>query len=58
MATKRPGSARGTKKPCEAATLQHDEARRKNIPTAEYQSVLQKEGSAGSDTRRLRATQP
>src|SRR5438034_7422751 len=24
-------------------TLKHDEARRKNIPTAEYQSVLQKE---------------
>jgi len=25
------------------ATLKHDEATRKNIPTAEYQSVLQKE---------------
>jgi adenine-specific DNA-methyltransferase len=24
-------------------TLKHDEARRKNIPTAEYQSVLEKE---------------
>ena len=23
-------------------TLKHDEAKRKNIPTAEYQSVLQK----------------
>src|SRR5919109_4946707 len=25
------------------ATLKHEEARRKNIPTAEYQSVMQKE---------------
>jgi adenine-specific DNA-methyltransferase len=24
-------------------TLKHDEAKRKNIPTAEYQSVLEKE---------------
>ena len=34
------------KKPASAktvATLQHEEAKRKNIPTAEYQSVLQKE---------------
>ena len=28
------------------ATLKHDEATRKNIPTAEYQSVLQKEGQS------------
>ena len=27
-------------------TLKHDEARRKNIPTAEHQSVLQKEQEA------------
>lgn len=31
----------GTTKTVEA--LKHDEAKRKNIPTAEYQSVLQKE---------------
>ena len=27
-------------------TLKHDEAKRKNIPTAEYQSVLDKEQQA------------
>jgi adenine-specific DNA-methyltransferase len=27
-------------------TLKHDEAKRKNIPTAEYQSVLEKEQQA------------
>ena len=32
-------------------TLTHDEAKRKNIPTAEYQSVLQKE-RAEPDARR------
>jgi adenine-specific DNA-methyltransferase len=30
-------------KPKEIATLTHDEAKRKNIPTAEYQSVVEKE---------------
>src|SRR5258708_37818072 len=34
-------------------TLMHDEASRKNIPTAEYQSVLQKE-----EQRLVRATLP
>jgi len=43
MATKRPGKARGQKKPREVTTLQHDEAKRKNIPTAEHQSMLLKE---------------
>src|SRR5436309_8956600 len=28
------------------ATLTHEEARRKNIPTAEYQSVMQKEAQS------------
>jgi hypothetical protein len=28
------------------ATLTHEEARRKNIPTAEYQSVMQKEAES------------
>ena len=32
--------------PRRAKTLQHDEARRKNIPTAEYQSVLEKQRPA------------
>jgi len=32
-----------TKKPKQVETLTHDEASRKNIPTAEYQSVLHKE---------------
>ena len=36
-----PKSTTGSKKTVEALT--HDEAKRKNIPTAEYQSVLQKE---------------
>ena len=38
-------------------TLKHDEATRKNIPTAEYQSVMQ-QGGAEPDPRRLRAPQP
>ena len=38
-------------------TLKHDEATRKNIPTAEYQSVLkQEEQKPGA--HRLRAPQP
>ncbi len=45
MAKKAPSS----QKTVEALT--HDEAKRKNIPTAEYQSVLQKE-RAGPDARR------
>ena len=31
-------------------TLKHDEAKRKNIPTAEYESVLQKEQQASQDS--------
>ena len=38
-------------------TLKHDEAKRKNIPTAEYQSVLQKD-EQDPEPRRLRAAQP
>ena len=41
MATKRHGQEAAASKTVE--TLTHDEAKRKNIPTAEYQSVLQKE---------------
>ena len=37
---KTPKNTTGSKKTVEA--LKHDEAKRKNIPTAEYQSVLQK----------------
>jgi adenine-specific DNA-methyltransferase len=37
---KTPKNTTGSKKSVEALT--HDEAKRKNIPTAEYQSVLQK----------------
>ena len=37
---KTPKNATGSKKTVEV--LKHDEAKRKNIPTAEYQSVLQK----------------
>src|SRR6201992_3420539 len=40
MASKKSGSA-GAPKSVE--TLTHEEAKRKNIPTAEYQSVMQKE---------------
>ena len=35
-------------------SLKHDEAKRKNIPTAEYQSVL-KQGEVRPDPRGLRA---
>jgi adenine-specific DNA-methyltransferase len=35
--------ARGKKKPIEVETLVHDEARRKNIPTAEFESVMREE---------------
>ena len=38
---KTPKSSSASKKTVDA--LKHDEAKRKNIPTAEYQSVLQKE---------------
>jgi adenine-specific DNA-methyltransferase len=34
---------RTTKKPKEVATLVHDEEKRRNIPTAEYQSMLEKQ---------------
>ena len=37
-------------------TLTHNEAKRKNIPTAEYQSVLQKEGKGKPKTMSIRAT--
>jgi adenine-specific DNA-methyltransferase len=37
---KTPKNTTGSKKSVEA--LKHDEAKRKNIPTTEYQSVLQK----------------
>jgi adenine-specific DNA-methyltransferase len=37
--------AKPTKSPKEVATLRHGEASRKNIPTAEYQSVLDKDGT-------------
>lgn len=40
MASKKTGKS-GTQKSIE--TLTHEEAKRKNIPTAEYQSVMQKE---------------
>ena len=36
---KKPDNTKATKT---VETLEHDEARRKNIPTAEYQSVLEK----------------
>lgn len=32
-------------------TLKHEEATRKNIPTAEYQSVMQKDDQAPVETR-------
>jgi hypothetical protein len=35
MATKRTPKARSGKKPREVTALQHDEAKRKNIPTAD-----------------------
>src|SRR5882724_10055600 len=35
--------ARRPQNPRTVATLTHEEARRKNIPTAEYQSVMQKD---------------
>src|ERR1039458_8412611 len=35
--------AKKPKTPLTVETLKHDEATRKNIPTAEYQSVMQKE---------------
>jgi adenine-specific DNA-methyltransferase len=41
MASKKSGKAAGSLKSVEALT--HEEAKRKNIPTAEYQSVMQKE---------------
>lgn len=41
MATRRNSSTGGAGKTIE--TIKHDEARRKNIPTAEYQSVLEKQ---------------
>src|SRR5215467_12803809 len=37
-------------------TLKHDEAKRKNIPTAEFQSVLQKEQQAPREVRYPRNT--
>jgi adenine-specific DNA-methyltransferase len=37
-------------------TLKHDEAKRKNIPTAEYQSVLEKEQQAPKKVRYPRNT--
>ena len=42
-------AATKTKKSVE--TLIHDEAKRKNIPTAEYQAVLQKEQEHPVETR-------
>ena len=41
MASKQTGRPRAGN-PKTVETLTHDEARRKNIPTAEYQSVMQK----------------
>ena len=38
--------AKKTKTPLTVEALKHDEATRKNIPTAEYQSLMQKEDSA------------
>ncbi len=38
--TKKPGKPGKPRKAKEVATLQHDEAKRRNIPTAEYQAVL------------------
>ena len=37
-------------------SLKHDEAKRRNIPTAEYQSVLQKEQEAPRKTKYPRNT--
>ena len=37
--------AKKPKTPLTVEALKHDEATRKNIPTAEYQSVMQKEES-------------
>jgi adenine-specific DNA-methyltransferase len=53
MATK--AAPRGTKAKA-VETLTHDEAKRKNIPTAEYQSVLQKEEQAPKTLRYPRNT--
>src|SRR3990172_5861604 len=40
------------------ASLKHDEATRKNIPTAEYQSVLEKEQQSPKQIRSPRNTDP
>lgn len=40
MATRKP------KAPLQVETLKHDDATRKNIPTAEYQSILRDEDKA------------
>ncbi len=37
--------------PKSVEALKHDEAKRKNIPTAEYQSVLEKEQQAPKKVR-------
>ncbi len=37
--------------PLNVETLTHEEARRKNIPTAEYQSVMQEEEQSPSASR-------
>jgi adenine-specific DNA-methyltransferase len=53
MATK---AAAKSSKARTVETLTHDEAKRKNIPTAEYQSVLQKEEQAPRKLRYPRNT--
>lgn len=48
--------AKPKKKAIQVETLTHKEAKRKNIPTAEYQSVMQKEDQAPKNVICLRGT--
>ncbi len=47
---------KSSKSPKSVETLKHDEAKRKNIPTAEFQSVLQKEQDAPQTVKYARNT--
>jgi adenine-specific DNA-methyltransferase len=51
---KKSNNAKGARKTVE--TLKHDEAKRKNIPTAEYQSVVEKEQESPKQVRYARNT--
>jgi adenine-specific DNA-methyltransferase len=53
-AATKPANKKAAKKSVEA--FKHDEAKRKNIPTAEYQSVLEKEQQAPKKLRYSRNT--